>query len=123
MYVNFANKLSLFKSIKFTIYQKNNESIGFLEIYPRRHNEITTLWFKFNFDTYDVFGTRLKSNFSIPVINIAEKELSLIKIKELLMELMAKAEFSLGAYIIGSKNFEKKQITLEKAKISLDIIK
>ncbi len=114
-------RLQDFSKEKFLIYNKNQEIIGNLEIYSEQIENHKIIWFNFNFESYSVFKTSLKTKFSIPLLIIDEEKADISEIEEFLRVAVKRSQFELGALIIGANKFAEKRIVLEKVKFSLNI--
>ena len=114
-------RLQDFSKEKFLIYNKNQEIIGNLEIYSEQRENHNIIWFNFNFESYSVFKTSLKTKFSIPLLIIDEEKTGISKIEEFHRIAIKRSQFELGALIIGANKFAEKRIVLDKAKFSLNI--
>ena len=84
-----------FKEEKFLVYGKDGETIGTLNISLQFLEKNKIIWFEFNFESFNVFKTSLKTRFSIPKLLVEDNDLELTVKNETLANIMGEIKIEL----------------------------
>lgn len=79
--------------------------------------KIKIIWFEFNFESFNMFKTSLKTRFSIPKLLVEDNDIELTVKNETLANIMGEIKIELGALIIGAPKYEERRRTLKRARV------
>ena len=106
-----------FKEEKFLVYGKDGETIGTLNISLQFLEKNKIIWFEFNFESFNVFKTSLKTRFTIPILLVEDNDIDLSIKNETIANIMREIKIELGALIIGAPKYEERRSTLKRARV------
>ncbi len=106
-----------FKEEKFLVYGKDGETIGTLNISLQFLEKNKIIWFEFNFESFKVFKTPLKTRFTIPILLVEDNDIELSAKNETIANIMREIKIELGALIIGAPKYEERRRTLKRARV------
>ena len=114
---NLIEKLFNFKEEKFLLYGKNGGTLGILKLSLQILDEKKIIWFEFNFESFKVFKTPLKTRFLIPIVLTEDIDGEFTDQEDILSEIIEEIKFELGALIIGAPKYMEQTQILDKARV------